>query len=90
LYDTKTLDDVLGVAVERTFGVGLSYDFDHFDCSVDDEEVSIHQLHVRMAKSAVQRKRELDGAMTNKLGILRRLKVLEGECPSVSLPTIKV
>ena len=38
------LDNVLGVAVEQTFGVGLSYDFNHFDCSVDDEEVSIHQL----------------------------------------------
>jgi hypothetical protein len=73
-YDTKTLDDVLGVAVERTFGVGLSYDFDHFDCPADDEEVSIHQLRARMAKSAVRRKRELDGAMTNELGVLRRLK----------------
>ena len=73
-YDTKTLDDVLGVAVERTFGVGLSYDFDHFDCPADDEEVSIHQLRARMAKSAVRRKRELDGAMMNELGVLRRLK----------------
>jgi hypothetical protein len=73
-YDAKTLDDVLGVAVERTFDVGLSYDFDHFDCPADGEEVSVHQLRARMAKSAVRRKRELDGAMANELGVLRRLK----------------
>jgi hypothetical protein len=73
-YDAKMLDNVLGVAFERTFGVGLSYDFDHLDCPEDDEEVSIHQLRVRMAKSAVRRKRELDGAMATELSELRRLK----------------
>lgn len=74
-YDTKTLDDVLGVAVQQTFNVGLSYDFDHFD-SPDDhgDEISIHQLRARMAKSAVRRKRELDGTMENELAVLRRLK----------------
>ena len=73
-YDTKTLDDVLGVAVQQTFGIGISYDFDHFDSPEDGKEVSIHQLRARMAKSAVRRKRELDAAMKKELDLLRRLK----------------
>ncbi|KAL7536012.1 hypothetical protein ACHAXR_006860, partial [Thalassiosira sp. AJA248-18] len=74
-YDTKTLDDVLGVAVQQTFGIGVSYEFDHFDSPEDlGEEVSIHQLRARMAKSAVRRKRELDGSMKKELDVLRRLK----------------
>lgn len=73
-FDTKTLDDVLGVAVQQTFGIGLSYDFDHFDVPVDDADVSIHQLRARMAKSAIRRKRELGNAMRNELDTLRRLK----------------
>ncbi|KAL3795602.1 hypothetical protein ACHAW5_002798 [Stephanodiscus triporus] len=73
-YNTKTLDDVLGVAIQQTFGIGLSYDFDHFDPPADDEEISIHQLRARMAKSAVRRKSELDRAMANELDVLRRLK----------------
>jgi hypothetical protein len=73
-YDEKMLNNVLGVAVEPTFGVELSYNFDHFDCSKDDEEVSIDQLYVRMAKSAVQWKRELDGGIATELSVLHRLK----------------
>jgi len=74
-YDTKTLDDVLGVAVQQTFDIGLSYDFDHFDSPANNgDEISIHQLRARMAKSAVRRKRELDGTMENELAALRRLK----------------
>lgn len=74
-YDTKTLDDVLGVAVQQTFDIGLSYDFDHFDSPDDNgDEISIHQLRARMAKSAVRRKRELDGTMENELAVLSRLK----------------
>jgi hypothetical protein len=73
-YDTKTLDDVLGVAVHQTFGIGLSYDFDHFDSPSDDGEISIHQLRARMAKSAVRRKRELDDDMAKQLDVLCRLK----------------
>ncbi|KAL3823685.1 hypothetical protein ACHAXA_007256 [Cyclostephanos tholiformis] len=73
-YDTKTLDDVLGVAIHQTFGIGLSYDFDHFDTPPDDKEISIHQLRARMAKSAVRRKRELDDVIMKQLDVLRRLK----------------
>ena len=73
-YDTKTLDDVLGVAVQQTFDIGLSYDFDHFDAPADGDEISIHQLRARMAKSAIRRKRELDNAMNKELETLHRLK----------------
>ena len=74
-YDTKTLDDVLGVAVQQTFDIGLSYDFDHFDSPANNgDEISIHQLRARTAKSAVRRKRELDGTMENELAALQRLK----------------
>ncbi|KAL7548093.1 hypothetical protein ACHAWF_011380 [Thalassiosira exigua] len=73
-FDTKALDDVLGIAVQQSFGIGVSYDFDHFDPPADGEEVSIHQLRARLAKSAVRRKRELDNAMQNELGVLKRLK----------------
>jgi len=60
--------------VQQTFGIGLSYDFDHFDSPADGAEVSIHQLRARMAKSAIRRKKELDGAMETELGVLRKLK----------------
>lgn len=73
-YDAKTFDDVLGVAVQQTFGIGLSYDFDHFDDPIDDAEVSLHQLRARLAKSAVRRKLELDNAIRNELDVLHRLK----------------
>ena len=73
-YDSKTLNDVLGVAVQQIFDIGLSYDFDHFDTPADGDEISIHQLRARMAKSAIRRKRELDNAMNKELETLRRLK----------------
>ena len=73
-YTTKILDDVLGVAVQQTFGVGLSYDFDHFNIPVDDRKISVHQLRARMAKSAIRRKLELDNAMKTELDTLCRLK----------------
>ena len=72
-YDAKTLDDVLGIAVQQTFGIGLSYDFEHFDVP-DDNDVSIHQMRARMAKSAVRRKREIDRKMKDEFEVLQRLK----------------
>jgi len=72
-YDTKTLEDVLGVAVQQTFDIGVSYEFDHFNPPADGKEVSIHQLRARMAKSAVRRKKKLDGGMEKELDLLRRL-----------------
>jgi hypothetical protein len=73
-YDAKTLNNVLGMAVKRTFGIGLLYNFDHFNCPEDNKEASIHQLRMHMAMSAVRHKRELDGAMASELGVLCRLK----------------
>ena len=73
-YDTKSYDDVLGVAVQRSLGVGVSYDFDHFDSPPPGQDVPIHQLRARMAKSAIRRKRELDKAMGSELNVLRKLK----------------
>jgi len=72
-YDTKALDDVLGIAVQQSFDVGISYDFDHF-APKDGDEIDIHQLRARMAKSAVRRKKELDSAMKKELDTLHRLK----------------
>jgi hypothetical protein len=73
-YNAKILNDVLGVAVKWTFGVRLLYDFDNFDCPEDNKEVSVHQLRMRTAKSAVWRKGELDSAMATEFGELRMLK----------------
>lgn len=72
-YEAKTLDDVLGIAVQQTFGIGLSYDFEHFDAP-GSSDISIHQMRARMAKSAVRRKRELDHKMNEELEVLERLK----------------
>lgn len=71
-YDSKELDDVLGVAVQQTFGVGLSFDFEHFDAPED--EVSIHQLRARMAKSAIREKKTLDNVLSDELELLHRLR----------------
>jgi len=73
-YDAKTFDDVLGIAVQQTFGVGLSYDFDHFDTPGSEDIISIHQMRARMAKSAVRRKRELDRKVQDELEVLQRLR----------------
>ena len=73
-YDSKELDDVLGIAVQQTFGLGLSYDFEHFDTPPDDKEISIHQLRARMAKSAIRQKKKLDNIMSDELALLQRLK----------------
>ena len=72
-YDSKELDDVLGVAIQQTFGLGISYDFEHFDAP-DENEVSIHQLRARMAKSAIREKKKLDSTLSDELALLHRLK----------------
>ena len=73
-YDSKELDDVLGVAIQQTFGLGISYDFEHFDPPLDENEVSIHQLRARMAKSAIREKKNLDKVLSDELALLHRLK----------------
>jgi hypothetical protein len=73
-YESKELDDVLGVAVQQTFGLGLSYDFDHFDTPANEKDVSIHQLRARMAKSAILEKKKLDNTLSDELALLHRLR----------------
>ncbi|KAL7468766.1 hypothetical protein ACHAXS_008998 [Conticribra weissflogii] len=73
-FNKKEFEDLLGIAVQQTFGIGVSYDFDHFDPPSHGEEVSIHQLRARMAKSAIRRKKELDESKNTELNVLRRLK----------------
>ena len=73
-YDRQELDDVLGVAVQQTFGIGLSYDFEHFNTPLDDNNISIHQLRARLAKSAIREKKRLEKAMAKELKLLRNLR----------------
>ena len=73
-YETKTLDDVLGVAIQQTFGLGLSFNFDHFGTPSNDQDISIHQLRARMAKSAIRLKKKLDNLLSDELALLHRLK----------------
>jgi len=73
-YDRKELDDVLGVAVQQTFGIGLSYDFEHFNTPSDNNDVSIHQLRARMAKSAVREKKRLEKALASELKLIHNLR----------------
>ncbi|KAL3793302.1 hypothetical protein HJC23_003812 [Cyclotella cryptica] len=73
-YETNESDDVLGTAIQQTFGIGLSYSFDHFDTPPNDEQISIHQLRARMAKSAIRLKNSLDNSLLDELALLHRLE----------------
>jgi len=65
-YETKDFVDPLGIAVQQTLGIGLSYDYDHGTKLKKGENPSIHRLRARAAKSAVTRynqiKRDMDDA----------------------------
>eukprot|EP00569_Conticribra_weissflogii_P001553 CAMPEP_0171355922 /NCGR_PEP_ID=MMETSP0878-20121228/45464_1 /TAXON_ID=67004 /ORGANISM="Thalassiosira weissflogii, Strain CCMP1336" /LENGTH=820 /DNA_ID=CAMNT_0011861929 /DNA_START=337 /DNA_END=2799 /DNA_ORIENTATION=+ len=73
-FKKKEFEDLLGIAVQQTFGIGVSYDFDHFDPPSDGEEISIHQLRARLAKSGIRRKKELEKSMNTELEVLQRLR----------------
>jgi hypothetical protein len=49
----------LGVAVYRTLGVGLGFNFDHNKMLEENEEPSTRRLHARAAKAAIRRVQEL-------------------------------
>ena len=49
------LKDPLGIALQQTFGIGLSLDFDHNSKLNEGERPSIHRLRARAAKSAIRR-----------------------------------
>jgi hypothetical protein len=53
-YRNKSFHDPLGIALYKTFGVGMSMDFDHTSPLEQNEEPSIHRLRARAAKSAIK------------------------------------
>lgn len=53
-YHNKSFHDPLGIAIYKTFGVGMSMDFDHTSPLERHEEPSIHRLRARAAKSAIK------------------------------------
>lgn len=53
-YRNKSFHDPLGIALYKTFGLGMSMDFDHTSPLDQNEEPSIHRLRARAAKSAIQ------------------------------------
>jgi len=58
-YRIGTFRDPLGVAVQQTFGMGLSYTFDHFDALPSDQEPSLRRLQARAAKSSIKRVQQI-------------------------------
>jgi plasmid maintenance system killer protein len=62
----------LGVAVYRTLGVGLGFNFDHDKMLEENEEPSTRRLQARAAKAAIRRVQELydtEGAQNELDGI---------------------
>lgn len=53
------MKDPLGVAVYRTFGVGIGYNYDHEDKLNVGEMPSLRRLQARAAKSAIRRAQEI-------------------------------
>ncbi len=46
--------DPLGIAFQQTFGIGVSFDFDHNSKLEKGQSASIHRLRARAAKSAIK------------------------------------
>ena len=51
--------DPLGIAVHKTLGVAMSFNYDHASLSPEGFNPDIHRLRARAAKSAVRRAREI-------------------------------
>lgn len=58
-YDKKIFNDPLGIAFQQTFGIGLSFDFDHDSLLKSGEQPSVHRLRARCAKSAIKHYHEI-------------------------------
>jgi hypothetical protein len=54
-YDNNSFEDPLGIAFYKTFGVGMSLDFDHDGKLNEGESPSVHRLRARAVKSAIKR-----------------------------------
>jgi hypothetical protein len=57
----------LGIAVQQTFGIGLSFDFDHDTPLKEGQEPSIHRLRARAAKSAIKRFQQIPQELKEKV-----------------------
>lgn len=55
-FENEQFDDYLGVALQKTLGVGLSFAYDH---ETPSKQLSIHRLRARAAKSAIHHIRQL-------------------------------
>ena len=44
----------MGIAFQQTFGIGVSFDFDHNSKLTKNQSASIHRLRARAAKSAIK------------------------------------
>ena len=58
-YNKKIFNDPLGMALQQTFGIGLSFDFDHDSLLKSGEQPSVHRLRARCAKSAIKHYHEI-------------------------------
>lgn len=54
-YDNNSFEDPLGIAFYKTFGIGMSLDFDHDGKLNEGENPSVHRLRARAVKSAIKR-----------------------------------
>mmetsp|Transcript_16625 Transcript_16625/g.34703 ORF Transcript_16625/g.34703 Transcript_16625/m.34703 type:complete len:828 (+) Transcript_16625:157-2640(+) len=58
-YESGNMDDALGVAVWRAFGIGIGFNFEHMKELEEGQEPSPRRLQARAAKSAVRRYSQL-------------------------------
>jgi hypothetical protein len=61
------MQDPLGVAVERTLGIGLGFNFKHMKPLADQDTPSARRLQTRTAKSAIHRVQNLYTASASEL-----------------------
>jgi hypothetical protein len=61
------MQDPLGVAVERTLGIGLGFNFKHMKPLADQDTPSARRLQARTAKSAIHRVQNLYTASASEL-----------------------
>jgi len=78
-YDKREFNDPLGIAVQQTLGIGLSFDFDHDTVLEKGKVPSIHRLRSRAAKSAVKRINQIIKENNARLDKIQNIKDKEKE-----------
>ena len=78
-YVTKRLEDPLGVAIYKAFGVALGFNFDHMTKLKPGQEPSPRRLQARAAKSAMRRYNELQAAEASLQSEIEALKDSEAK-----------